>query len=242
MIQIAPNNPLRARLMVFPVGPAAQMPYVDSGPYVFGQAAQSAPGDVTSLTYGDGALHWAYSAGDDTLDSFQVLWTQTFDGKDPVWPDWAYAMTAPSLARLRADVLHHRPRGVCRPAHSANGDGSPATCDEPDMVPPAIPALNLEIDSNNDGGIDSSDDAIEANPNYPGKIIPLGDASADPNGTELRVVPNYSDSSDTVTFDFDDSALTVALPGSNGTISPEDEFTWAQLSPMFSYGVLVLHV
>ena len=110
------------------------------------------------------------------------------------------------------------------------------------MVPPAIPALNLEIDSNNDGGIDSSDDAIEANPNYPGKIIPLGDASAYPDGTEFRVVPNYSDSSDTVTFDFDDEALTVALPGSNGTISPEDEFTWAQLSPMFSYGVLVLHV
>ncbi len=110
------------------------------------------------------------------------------------------------------------------------------------MVPAAIPALNLEIDSNNDGSIDLNDEAIEANPNYPGKIIPLGDASADPAGTELRVVPNYSDSSDTVTFDFDDSAMTVALPGSNGTISPEDEFTWAQLSPMFSYGVLVLHV
>ena len=82
------------------------------------------------MTYGDDALHWAYSAGDDTLDNFQVLWTQTFDGKDPVWPDWAYAMTAPSLARdfeLTFSITGHAEFAVRRTAPMATDRLPPAT-------------------------------------------------------------------------------------------------------------------
>ncbi len=236
-------DPVIDRRAVLHVGPTAQMPYVDSGPYVFARADQSAPGDVTSLTYGDGALHWAYSAGDDTLDNFQILWTQTFDGKDPVWPDWAYAMAAPRFSRdfeLTFSITGHAAFAVRR--HSANGDGSAATCDEPDMVPAAIPALNLEIDSNNDGSIDLNDEAIEANPNYPGKIIPLADASGDPDGTQLWLAPDNLDDSDTVTFNFDSDALTLVLPNAVA-ISANVPYPWSVLSALVGpASVLVMRV